>query len=151
MSASSNLVILPTPPWYTLQAVFATLSSSSSANSSGARSYLDHDRLDRVSYRKMVDNVIDAGVHGIFPMASSGESVHNAYHVWKEANQLAVEAADGRVPVYCGEASTNSLGNDTASPEIFPCEPNSILVQHNSSPPHRTDISLSSSIFNVLR
>lgn len=63
---------------------------------------LDHDRLDRVSYRKMMDNVIDAGVHGIFPMASSGESVHNAYHVWKEANQLAVEAADERVPVYCG-------------------------------------------------
>ncbi len=63
---------------------------------------LDHDTLDVESYREMVNYVISAGVHGIFPMASSGESVHNAYHVWKEANKLALDTAAGRVPVYCG-------------------------------------------------
>lgn len=63
---------------------------------------LAHDKIDAESYVKMVNYVIEAGVHGIFPMASSGESVHNAYHVWKEGNKLAIDTAAGRVPVYCG-------------------------------------------------
>lgn len=63
---------------------------------------LDPATLDRESYAEMVNYVIEAGVHGVFPMASSGESVHNARSVWKEANQLCIEVTNGRVPVYCG-------------------------------------------------
>lgn len=69
---------------------------------------LDHDTLDVKSYTEMVNYVIDAGVHGIFPMASSGESVHNPYHVWKEANKLAIDTAAGRVPVYCGAIAAST-------------------------------------------
>ena len=69
---------------------------------------ISHDELDREAYKDMVNYVIGAGVHGIFPMASSGESVHNPYHVWKEANQLALETAAGRVPVYCGAIAAST-------------------------------------------
>lgn len=68
----------------------------------------NHDKLDAGSYEKMVDYVIKAGVHGIFPMASSGESVHNSYTVWKQANKLALDTAAGRVPVYCGAIAAST-------------------------------------------
>lgn len=63
---------------------------------------LDHDKLDVESYQKMVNHVIESGVHGIFSMSTSGESIHNTYHVWKEGNKTAIDTAAGRVPVYCG-------------------------------------------------
>lgn len=69
---------------------------------------LDHNTIDAESYAQMVDYDIKAGVHGIFPMASSGESVHNPYHVWKEGSKIAVETAAGRVPVYCGAIAAST-------------------------------------------
>ena len=69
---------------------------------------LDPDTLDGDGYRAMLEHVIAGGVHGVFSMASSGQSVHNPYHVWKEASRLTLEAVAGRVPVYSGAIAAST-------------------------------------------
>ncbi len=63
---------------------------------------LAYDQIDAEAYKAMVSHVIERGVHGIFSMASSGESLHNTRKVWEEAHKIALNTAKGKIPVYCG-------------------------------------------------
>lgn len=66
--------------------------------------------LDADGYVHMIRHVVDAGVHGIFPMASSGEALHNSYQVWQQANRLALENVEKDYPVYSGAISPSTAG-----------------------------------------
>ena len=68
----------------------------------------EDEGLDRPSVRKMVDFLVDAGVHGLFILGSIGEGAVLRPAVRHELAELVVEAAAGRVPVIAGaiEAST---------------------------------------------
>jgi 4-hydroxy-tetrahydrodipicolinate synthase len=62
----------------------------------------DQEELDESRLRRLVDFLIEAGVHGLFPIGSQGEfyafSPEEKRRVW----EIVVEQAAGRVPVYAG-------------------------------------------------
>jgi 4-hydroxy-tetrahydrodipicolinate synthase len=62
----------------------------------------DQENLDEVGLRRLVNYLIEAGVHGLFPVGSQGEffalSPDEKRRVW----EIVVEEAAGRVPVCAG-------------------------------------------------
>jgi len=57
--------------------------------------------------RRMVDFLVDAGVHGLFPLGSAGESVHLSREEKVRTMRIIVDQARGRVPVTPGVGSTH--------------------------------------------
>ncbi|MDR2938943.1 MAG: dihydrodipicolinate synthase family protein [Clostridiales bacterium] len=58
--------------------------------------------LDEAAFRRVIEFVIDGGVHGIFPMGTTGEFYALQEDEYRRILRTAVEAAAGRVPVYAG-------------------------------------------------
>lgn len=54
------------------------------------------------SYKKQIDDQIKAGAVGILAMGSMGQQAYLRQDVCPQVAKAAVEAADGRVPVYVG-------------------------------------------------
>ena len=59
----------------------------------------DDETIDLASLRRLVGFVIDGGVHGIWVLGTTGEFASFDARERSEAVRVAVEAADGRVPV----------------------------------------------------
>lgn len=55
--------------------------------------------------RSLVDHLIDAGVHGIAPLGSTGESAYLSRDEWASVARTTVEATAGRVPVVVGASA----------------------------------------------
>ncbi len=66
--------------------------------------FKDDFSLDYAGTQKGVNAQIDAGVHGIVTTGSLGESSTLSYEEKQEVLRIAVETADGRVPVLMGVA-----------------------------------------------
>jgi 4-hydroxy-tetrahydrodipicolinate synthase len=62
----------------------------------------DQENLDEAGLRRLVNYLIEAGVHGLFPVGSQGEfyalNPDEKHRVW----EIVVEEAAGRVPVCAG-------------------------------------------------
>ncbi|MFT0761675.1 dihydrodipicolinate synthase family protein [Scrofimicrobium sp. R131] len=58
--------------------------------------------FDRESFDRNVNRMLDAGVHGLFVMGSSGEVAYSTDRRRDEVTRAAVEVAAGRVPVLVG-------------------------------------------------
>ncbi len=67
-------------------------------------------RFNEPVFRQMINFLINEGVHGIFPLGTTGEfyafSNEEARHIFK----VAVEEAGGRVPVYAGANHITTRG-----------------------------------------
>lgn len=61
-----------------------------------------NEEVDAQGMRKLVDYVLDAGVHGIFVLGSTGEFPYFSDRERARAVEAAVEAVNGRVPVVAG-------------------------------------------------
>jgi 4-hydroxy-tetrahydrodipicolinate synthase len=59
-------------------------------------------RLDEVSLVRLIDHLIAAGVHGLFLLGSSGEVAYLDSATRSRVLQVAVRAANGRVPILSG-------------------------------------------------
>jgi 4-hydroxy-tetrahydrodipicolinate synthase len=62
----------------------------------------EKEEFNKAEYQKFINHLIDAGVSGIFPLGTNGE-----FYAFSNAEKLtimeaAVEAVNGRVPVYAG-------------------------------------------------
>ncbi|MFJ8823303.1 dihydrodipicolinate synthase family protein [Streptomyces sp. NPDC102467] len=64
--------------------------------------------VDVASVRRLVGHLIDAGVHGLFLLGSSGEAPYLTDLQRRTALEAAVEAAAGRVPVLAGVIETTT-------------------------------------------
>lgn len=121
-----------------------------------------HEELDEKAYVEMLDHVLAGGVHGVFSMASSGESLHNSRDAWEKASKITLDVVKGRVPVYSGAiaASTSQviknihyledLGADIAvvtAPFYTPCLMQSELKRHFESILDHTEMKLC--IYNI--
>ena len=62
----------------------------------------EDERVDVKALQKMTNYLIEAGVHGVFPLGSTGESYGLSYEKKKEIIETVVEATNKRVPVYAG-------------------------------------------------
>jgi 4-hydroxy-tetrahydrodipicolinate synthase len=65
--------------------------------------------IDEPSLRRHIDWVIEEGSHGIVPVGTTGESPTLSHEEHKRVVEIAVEHANGRVPVIAGSGS-NSTG-----------------------------------------
>ncbi|MCW4026505.1 MAG: dihydrodipicolinate synthase family protein, partial [Candidatus Bathyarchaeota archaeon] len=73
---------------------------------------LDKDEeLDEDGLRQLVNYLIDSGVHGVFVCGSQGEFFALEKEEKKRAIEVAVDEANGRVPVYAGtgDVTTRSV------------------------------------------
>lgn len=59
-------------------------------------------RIDRVALESLVEHLIDSGVHGLFPLGSTGEVAYLTDDQRREVAATVVQATAGRVPVLIG-------------------------------------------------
>ena len=60
------------------------------------------EMFDAGAYKAFIDHLIEAGVHGIFPLGTNGEFYAFSKEEKLQIVAAAVKAVDGRVPVYAG-------------------------------------------------
>ncbi|MEE3331676.1 MAG: 4-hydroxy-tetrahydrodipicolinate synthase [Myxococcota bacterium] len=65
-------------------------------------------RIDEPGLRLLVEDQIDAGIHGLVPCGSTGESATLSHEEHRQVVELVVDAANGRVPVVAGTGSNNT-------------------------------------------
>ena len=58
--------------------------------------------VDKVSFARSLNRMIDAGVDGLFTLGSSGEVAFSTDARRREIIQTVMEIVDGRVPVFVG-------------------------------------------------
>jgi 4-hydroxy-tetrahydrodipicolinate synthase len=58
----------------------------------------------------LVDTMVDAGVHAIAPLGSTGESAYLSFDEWKTVVDTTVAAVAGRVPVVVGSSDLTTAG-----------------------------------------
>lgn len=64
--------------------------------------------VDEPALRHLCDHLIDAGVHGLTPLGSTGEFAYLDFAAKERVVATTVEAAAGRVPVIAGVAATTT-------------------------------------------
>jgi 4-hydroxy-tetrahydrodipicolinate synthase len=68
----------------------------------------DKEELNEEALRRLVNHLIDGGVHGLFPTGSQGEfyalTPQEKVRVW----EIVVDEAEGRVPVYAGTGAATT-------------------------------------------
>ena len=62
----------------------------------------ENENFNKDAYQKFIDHLIKSGVHGIFSLGTNGEFYAFSFEEKLEIIKAAVEAVDGRVPVYAG-------------------------------------------------
>lgn len=62
----------------------------------------EKEEFNKKEYQAFIDHLIKAGVHGIFPLGTNGEFYAFSFKEKLEIIEAAVEAVQGRVPVYAG-------------------------------------------------
>ncbi|EFA22038.1 dihydrodipicolinate synthase family protein [Bifidobacterium gallicum] len=65
-------------------------------------------QLDRTSFARSINRMIEAGVDGLFILGSSGEVVFSTDERRREIIETAIETVDGRVPVLVGCIDTET-------------------------------------------
>jgi len=60
------------------------------------------EKVDCQAIKKMVDFLIKEGVHGVFPLGSTGEGYGIDFNEKRKVIETVLEATDKRVPVYAG-------------------------------------------------
>ncbi len=67
---------------------------------------LNHDQLDREGTQRLIQHVIQGGVHGIFILGTTGEAPSLSYRLRREFIRSVCEEVQGRVPVLVGITDT---------------------------------------------
>ena len=67
---------------------------------------LDEDTLDTEGFRKLIEHILEGGVHGLFILGTTGESTSLPYELRHELVKLTCTIVDGRVPVLVGITDT---------------------------------------------
>lgn len=62
----------------------------------------ENERFNPEAYKEFINYLIDSGVHGIFPLGTNGEFYAFDQNEKLKIIKTAVEAVNGRVPVYAG-------------------------------------------------
>ena len=69
----------------------------------------ERGRVKEELLRRLVDDLIEAGVHGLTPLGSTGEFAYLDREQRRRIVDVVVQAARGRVPVVAGVASTSTV------------------------------------------
>ena len=64
--------------------------------------------IDEPALRDLVDRQIDAGIDGLVPCGSTGESATLSHAEHRRVVEIVVQATRGRVPVVAGKGSNHT-------------------------------------------
>lgn len=67
---------------------------------------LDHDTLDVAGLERLVEHLLEGGVHGLFILGTTGEGPSLGYRLRKELIERTCRQVNGRVPVLVGITDT---------------------------------------------
>ena len=68
---------------------------------------LDRDRIDRTGTQRLLEHVLQGGVHGIFVLGSTGEAPSLSYRLRREFIQLVCQEVEQKIPVLVGITDTS--------------------------------------------
>ncbi|MFI3225913.1 MAG: dihydrodipicolinate synthase family protein [Clostridia bacterium] len=66
--------------------------------------------IDYVVYKQMIEHLIAEGIHGVFPMGTTGEFYALSDDEYRKLLEVTVEAVAGRVDVYAGASHITTRG-----------------------------------------
>ena len=72
--------------------------------------FTDSGKVDETAYRKMISHLIEDGVHGIFPLGTTGEFYAFDNAEVKHIFEIAKDEVAGRVPIYAGCSHITTRG-----------------------------------------
>ncbi|MDG5786169.1 4-hydroxy-tetrahydrodipicolinate synthase [Evansella sp. AB-P1] len=64
-----------------------------------------NENVDEAGLKRVIDHVLEGGVHGVFVLGSNGEFYAFDFENQKRAVEITVNHVNGRVPVYVGASS----------------------------------------------
>ena len=67
-----------------------------------------NENVDKKAIERVVNYLIKGGVHGLFPLGSTGESYGLDFNQKREIIETVMEATNKRVPVYAGTGATTT-------------------------------------------
>ena len=67
-----------------------------------------NNQIDEEKYREHIEDQIARGINGLVPCGTTGESATMSHEEHKQAIQICVDEAKGRVPVVAGAGSNNT-------------------------------------------
>jgi len=67
---------------------------------------LDRETLDAAGLERLIEHILDGGVHGLFILGTTGEAPSLSYRVRHELIERACKQVNGRVPVLVGITDT---------------------------------------------
>jgi len=70
-----------------------------------------NNAVDDGAFQALVERQIDSGTHGLVPVGTTGESPTLSLDEKKRVIELAIEVANGRVPVIAGTGSNNTAAS----------------------------------------
>lgn len=62
----------------------------------------NNDKVDYISYKKLISHYIDQGISGLIPAGTTGESPTLSDYEYEELIANTLQFVDGRIPVYMG-------------------------------------------------
>lgn len=66
-------------------------------------------KVDETAYRALIERQIAAGVHGLVPCGSTGESATLSMQEHEQVIEICIDQVKGRVPVLAGAGSNNTV------------------------------------------
>lgn len=66
-------------------------------------------KVDEAAYRTLIENQIKAGIHGLVPCGSTGESATLSMAEHEQVIEICIDQVKGRVPVLAGAGSNNTV------------------------------------------
>src|SRR5690625_7694769 len=60
------------------------------------------DKLDLEGTEKLIEHILEGGVHGLFILGTTGEGAGLSYEIRYELTKLACQQINGRVPLLVG-------------------------------------------------
>ncbi len=70
----------------------------------------EEENVDEQGLKRVIDYVLDGGVHGVFVLGSNGEFYGLDFENQKKAIEITVNHVSGRVPVYAGASAITTKG-----------------------------------------
>lgn len=72
--------------------------------------FTNDDRIDVATLHSLLDRMIDAGVHAIAPLGSTGEAAYLGNEEWSVVAAETLQHTDGRVPTVVGVSDLTTAG-----------------------------------------
>ncbi len=72
--------------------------------------FTEDGKFNESAYRKMISHLIDEGVHGIFPLGTTGEFYAFDHGQVKHIFEVCKDEVNGRVPIYAGTSHITTRG-----------------------------------------